>query len=148
MARLDNPRHEHFAALLAEGWTATDAYAEVGYTPDGRNAGRLTKNDEIRSRVAELLERAQTRHDVTLDSLTAELEEAREIAKQQKNAAGMTAAIMGKAKLHGLETGPRANEREPLRDLSDDELDRAIERLAAEAGIAQGAHRKGSQTTH
>ena len=55
MPILSNARHERFAQALAAGKSETDAYAEAGFNPSGPNAGRLTKNDEIRQRVAELL---------------------------------------------------------------------------------------------
>lgn len=148
MPKLTNPRHEHFAQLLARGAAQDAAYAEVGYKPSRPHASRLATYGNVRARVAELQQRSVDRHDVTVESLTRELDEARDIAKEQNNAAGMTAATMGKAKLHGLETGPRQNNRAPLEDVSDDELAVTIERLAAEAGISLGAGRKGSPTTH
>jgi len=54
---LDNPRHEKFAQGLAAGKSATEAMEEAGYS-DPRNSTRLTKNDEIRARVDELMTRA------------------------------------------------------------------------------------------
>ena len=48
------PRHERFAQALAAGETATAAYKLAGYKPDRRNASRLTTNDDIKARVAEL----------------------------------------------------------------------------------------------
>lgn len=63
MAVLKNSRHEKFAQLLAEGKSATDAYAEAGYKGDRTAASRLSSNvnigqrvDEIKSRVAEKAE--------------------------------------------------------------------------------------------
>ncbi len=55
---LDNARHERFAQGVASGKSATDAYEDAGYQSDGRNAGKLTNNDDVRERVEELLERA------------------------------------------------------------------------------------------
>jgi phage terminase small subunit len=57
MPILSNPRHEKFAQSLAAGKSATEAMADAGYA-DPRNSTRLTKNDEIRARVDELLDRA------------------------------------------------------------------------------------------
>ena len=54
MPVLKNARHELFAQNLAKGMSATEAYAKAGYKPNGPNAGRLTKNDEVRKRVAGL----------------------------------------------------------------------------------------------
>ena len=44
------------------------------------------------------------RHNVTVDSITKELEENREIGRSEGQSAAMTAATMGKAKIHGLVT--------------------------------------------
>ena len=55
MAILKNARHERFAQNLAKGMSATAAYEKAGYKPNDQNAARLTRNDEVRSRVAELM---------------------------------------------------------------------------------------------
>jgi len=54
MPVLTNARHERFAQALVRGMNASAAYVEAGYKPNGPNAARLTKNDEIKNRVAEL----------------------------------------------------------------------------------------------
>lgn len=56
MPALANPRHERFAQETAKGLSASDACRAVGIDP--RNSTRLTKNDEIAARVAELKERS------------------------------------------------------------------------------------------
>lgn len=53
MPALKNARREKLAQALAKGMSATDALAEAGYS-DPRNSTRLTKNDEVAARVAEL----------------------------------------------------------------------------------------------
>lgn len=60
MGRLSNDKHEAFAQALAKGTSAFEAMKEAGYRPDRGNASRLTANDSIRTRVAELQERAAT----------------------------------------------------------------------------------------
>jgi hypothetical protein len=57
MTVLLNPRHEAFAQALAKGKTADEAYAQAGYRPHRSNASRLSANDNIRARVAELQHR-------------------------------------------------------------------------------------------
>jgi phage terminase small subunit len=57
MPILKNRRHETFAQQLAQGATAEAAYQAAGYKPDRGNASRLTANDSIRARVAELQEK-------------------------------------------------------------------------------------------
>lgn len=56
MPVLPNARHERFAQALSSGMSASEAYKEAGYKADDANAARLTRNDQIRDRVAELLE--------------------------------------------------------------------------------------------
>lgn len=63
MPVLKNSRHEKFAQLLANGKSATDAYAEAGYEGDRTAASRLSSNvnisqrvDEIKNKVAEKAE--------------------------------------------------------------------------------------------
>lgn len=57
MPVLKNSRHEKFAQLLAEGKSATDAYAEAGYSGDRTAASRLSTNANIRQRVDEIKNR-------------------------------------------------------------------------------------------
>ncbi len=102
MPILPNPRHEAFAQALAKGKTADEAYALAGYKPDRGNASRLTANDSIQTRVAELQGRVAKKVEVTVESLAAELEEARALAKGEKQSSAMVSATLGKAKLFGL----------------------------------------------
>jgi len=55
---LDNPKHERFAQALAAGKSQAEAYEAAGYKPSEPNASRLTRNDKVQARVAELLGRA------------------------------------------------------------------------------------------
>jgi phage terminase small subunit len=54
MGILTNPRHELFAQELAKGKSATEAHTLAGYKPCRQNAARLTTNDDIRARLAEI----------------------------------------------------------------------------------------------
>lgn len=63
----------------------------------------LMANPKVAQRVFELQQLAQERTLVTVESLTNELNENRDFAKQQKQPAAMTSATMGKAKIHGLD---------------------------------------------
>lgn len=104
MPILDNPQHELFAQGVAKGMTLVAAYEKAGYEPHDSNAARLIGNDRIADRVAELQELAAKRTLVTIDRLTDELEDARQHAmKDEKGASAAVSAIMGKAKLHGLD---------------------------------------------
>jgi hypothetical protein len=64
----------------------------------------LFKNPKVAVRVIELQEEHRIRHNVTVDTLTKELDEARSLAKDEAQPSAMTGATMGKAKLHGLIT--------------------------------------------
>lgn len=128
MPALRNARHEAFARAIAEGKSADDAYVVAGYSPNRGNAARLKANEGVRKRVGELLGKAAERTGVTIESLTLELEEARQIAKSQGQAAGAVAATMGKAKLHGLLIEKRHHSgvigSYDLTKVSDEDLDR------------------------
>ena len=54
MPLLKNLDHEIFAQGIARGLTVNDAYAELGFDPDSRNAGRLMKLAAVIERVAAL----------------------------------------------------------------------------------------------
>lgn len=103
---------ENFAAAYVETGNASEAYRRayprsVNWTVDSvcNKASEALRHVGISARVAELKQTAAKRHAVTVDSLIAELEEARAIALQadtpQTSAA--VSATMGKAKLCGLD---------------------------------------------
>ena len=54
MPTLRNPRHERFAQELATGKTADAAYGLAGYRENRSNAARLSANQDIQKRVAEV----------------------------------------------------------------------------------------------
>lgn len=105
MPALSNPKHERFAQELAKGKTADEAYAEAGYKPDRGNASRLTANDSVKARVAELQERAAVRTEITVASITERL---LAIAAKGEGSAEAPllsvarASLMDAAKLNGL----------------------------------------------
>lgn len=73
MPILENPRHEAFAQALAKGKTADDAYALAGFSPHRSNASRLSANDSVRDRVAELVSVGANRAEVTVTRVLKEL---------------------------------------------------------------------------
>lgn len=102
MGALKNARHELFAQGLAKGRPASQAYVEAGYSFSEPNASRLTRNEKVQARVAEIKGKAAARVVVTVESLAHELEEARRIAIGEKQSSAAVQATMGKAKLFGL----------------------------------------------
>lgn len=67
-------------------------------------ACKVFSNPNVSQRVIELQAKHAKRHDVTIDTITRELDEARELARDCEQPAAMTGATMGKAKIHGLVT--------------------------------------------
>ena len=103
MAVLENVKWENFAQGLAQGKSADQAYQDAGYSANRGNAVRLKTNESIVARVQELQQVAVRRHDITLDTLTDELEAARLSAMDGSRESAAISATMGKAKLHGLD---------------------------------------------
>lgn len=117
MAALTNPKHERFAQELAKGRTQAEAYAGAGYVPSEPNASRLTSNEKVRARVAEIQERGAVRAEVTIASLTARLFHLADVAEKtgivldeagvptasnSKHLGVSRAALVDIAKLNGL----------------------------------------------
>lgn len=109
MADKLTPKQEAFAAAFIETSNASEAYRtayDVGENtkPESvwSNASQLLSDTKVAQRVAELQQEHRERHSVTVDKLTAELDQAKELALNIEQPAAMTGAIMGKAKLHGL----------------------------------------------
>ncbi len=73
MAILQNARHERFAQNLVKGMSATEAYEKAGYKPNDQNAARLTRNDEVRARCAELMAPAVKATELSVERVLAEM---------------------------------------------------------------------------
>ena len=101
------PKERDFALAYIETGSATKAYRQA-YDHNGNDATARRCGHAVlhRSKVAALVTDLQVehreRHKVTVDGLTWELEKARILALDARNAAAAVQAIMGKAKLHGL----------------------------------------------
>lgn len=105
------PKQAAFCRLYLETGNASEAYRQAyvksNLTPATVHvkASHLLNSDKIAARVCELQGELRQRHRVTVDSLLAELEEARQAALTAKKpqAAAAVTATMGKAKLAGLD---------------------------------------------
>lgn len=78
MSVLRNPRHEHFAQLVASGKGLRESFLSVGYSAGNAAscARRLSRNDQVRARIAELelvAKNATTRGGVDRDWVLSEL---------------------------------------------------------------------------
>ncbi len=108
MANELTPKQESFCQRYIETGNASEAY-RLSYQAGGmkpesvnRSAKEMLDNPKITSRLSQLRELHQKRHNVTIDSLTAELDELRRLASEAQQFSPAVTAVMGKAKLHGI----------------------------------------------
>lgn len=100
---------ELFCLSYVETGNASEAYRQSYNTANmadktaQREGYNLLQNPLVQARIEELRIKVMERHEITVDTLLAELEEARLIGKETRKAAAMIAASMGKAKLLGLD---------------------------------------------
>lgn len=105
------PKQEAFALAYVETGNASEAYRRSynaeKMKPDVVNvkASELLAHGKVSVRVAELQAEHAERHQITVDDLLAELEEARQAALTAETAqsSAAVAATMGKAKLLGMD---------------------------------------------
>lgn len=104
-------KQETFAQAYVEEGNASEAYRRA-YSVKGKSANavsveacRLLENPKVALRIDELKAEHQERHNVTVDSLLQELEEARTTAQtsEKPQTAAMVSATMGKARILGLD---------------------------------------------
>lgn len=147
MPALSNPKHERFAQAMAKGETATAAYELAGYEPNDGNAARLKGNDRIEARVAEILERAATRAEITVASISDRLLKIAEKCERtsEANKLGVArATLMDVAKLNGLiidkrELAGRNGGPIEYANLTEDEVNARIAALEAGDGEPEPA---------
>lgn len=105
------PKQEKFAQLYVELGSAAEAYRQ-SYKADQmktetihRRAHDLLEHGKIKARIETIREAARERNKITVDTLLAELEEARQAAlcAETVQSAAAVGATMGKAKLMGLD---------------------------------------------
>jgi len=104
-------KKEHFARAFVETSNQSEAYRRAYNTSKmktetiAKRASELMQDGEVAGMVAELKAVHAKRHAVTVDSLIAELEEARNVAldTHPPQSSAAVAATMGKAKLCGLD---------------------------------------------
>lgn len=73
MPVLRNPQWEKFANQIAKGETQMVAYERAGYPRHHGNANRLAQRPEVQARVAEILEKAANRANITVDRVVQEI---------------------------------------------------------------------------
>ena len=101
------PKQEAFVQSYLETGNASEAY-RLSYDTKAapktvhEKASRLLAEGKVGARLAELQQIHQKRHEVTVDSLVGELDEARLLALKIEAPAAAVSATMGKGKLLGL----------------------------------------------
>ena len=140
------PKQADFVRLYFELGNASEAYKQA-YNSTGkpntlhRKANELLKHPIIKSEIEAMQEEAKNRNNITIDNVIAELEEARQTAKQSGNASAMVSATLGKAKVLGLVVDKQEVKQQsltppifniqpvkPVHDLTEDELKNELER--------------------
>ena len=107
------PKQESFCQLYIELGNASEAYRQ-SYDADSMNehtvhvkASELLSNGKVTARLEQIRAEHKKRHNITIDTLLLELEEARQIALspelEKPQTAAAVSATMGKAKLLGLD---------------------------------------------
>lgn len=96
------PRQEIFCRLVVEGTPVAQAYYRAGFDGTSEKASKLHRNPRIQKRLRDLQRRQLIRHDITMDTILLELEEARVFAKRCMQTAAMVSATVAKAKLLGM----------------------------------------------
>ncbi|NIX95289.1 terminase small subunit [Pseudomonas fulva] len=100
---------ELFCLAYVETGNASEAYrrsyntANMADKTAQREGYNLLQNPLVQARIDELRIKVMERHEITVDTLLAELEEARLLGKETGKASAMVTASMGKAKLLGLD---------------------------------------------
>jgi len=107
-AEIITQKQRNFCNAFVETGNASEAYRRA-YSTDNMSAesikveaSRLLDNPNVSLTVEELRKQHAERHNVTVDSITKELEEARIMSMTEKQLSTAVSATMGKAKLHGL----------------------------------------------
>ena len=136
MSRKATQKQYAFAMAYLETGKPSESYRTAGYACDKMTenaiaveANALLKNPNVALIIQERREEARERCQVTIESLTDELEAARCTALRFGQIAAAVAATMAKAKLHGLlnpeaPAAPRLDLTVVLGGIDEDELQR------------------------
>jgi Terminase small subunit len=122
-------RQKSFARLVHEQVPPYKAYALAGYRRHHSNAYRLRDNEGVKRYLSELEAQTMKQHQVTVDSLLNELEEARLNAKAVKQPSCEVSAVMGKAKLTGLLV-----DRQEVKDVSKMDMEELVQAVRDNMG--------------
>ena len=98
------PRHILFIEAYCMGENAIQAAIGAGYSPKTAHVqgSRMLKNIKVLSEIQNRMLNHREKCSITVDTLTAELEEARFLAMKANRPSSAVRAIMAIAKLHRL----------------------------------------------
>lgn len=136
------PKQLRFVQEYLQDHNGTQAAIRAGYSEStARQQGsRLLTDPRVLAAVRAGQQKVAKKAEVTVDSLMAELEQARKLALKEKQASAAVTATMGKGKLAGLLVEKHKHSGAigtyDLKNLSDDDLDRLEQILGplADAG--------------
>lgn len=128
-------KQENFCQAYVETGNASEAYRRAYDAKNMKSeviavkACELMKHGKLTVRIEALQAAHVERHNITIDILTDELNAVLDLAMKNGNPAAAVSAIMGMAKIHSFLTMDRPNVRDPIKDMSDEELDARIAEL-------------------
>jgi phage terminase small subunit len=106
MSALANARHERFVQGVLKGWSALESYRKAGYRGQGHSAEsgahQLMRNSEVSSRLEELRSQTAQKTLITVEKLTNDLLQIRELAVRDGQHSAAVAALSLVAKMHGF----------------------------------------------
>ena len=124
------PKQQAFCHKYIETGNASEAYRDVydcsksKLQTVSRKAKELLDNCKITAQINELRGSHQQRHEITIDVLSAQLDEDRQFARQRGHSAAAVSATMGKARLFGFLNKRPENANEPKIPLHIEEVSR------------------------
>ncbi len=124
------PKQQRFVSEYLKDQNGTQAAIRTGYSAKTakQQGSRLLADPRIQAAVRAGQKKVAKKAEVTVDSLMAELEQARKLALKEKQASAAVTATMGKGKLAGLLVEKHKHSGAigtyDLSKLSDHELDR------------------------
>lgn len=149
-------KQEAFCLEFVKGIDASKAYRSVydcAKSSDKtvwRSAKQLMDNPKVSARIAELRKPAAEAAQYDLQQAMLEAEEIRVGALKDGKFSAAASAVQLKAKMNGLLVEERKNQRTPLQELTDEQLDAYSDRLADQHAAITGtrADPAGTRTTH
>ena len=137
------PKQQRFVSEYLKDQNATQAAIRAGYSAGTakQQGSRLLTNAAIARAVNKAQKRVAVKSEITAESLAAEFEEARQLARKKGHPAAMVAATTGKGKLSGLLVERHKHSGAigtyDLTQLTDEQLD-ALERILGPLAVAGG----------